>query len=84
MKRDECELSKQMIERVSDIGRIEILLKEVMDSELFDDLSKHNPYWQDTDRAKAEDRLYEIRCRLSGIQDGLWSVMEIINKDYSL
>ena len=84
MKSDDYELARQMIDKISDIGRIEILLKEVLDNELFDDLSKHNPYWQDTEQAKAEDRLYQIRWKLSAIKDGLWSVMEVINKDYSL
>ena len=73
-------LFTEIIDRIEDIGRARQKLKSILDTEVFDNLSKHNPYWESKDEEMSE-RLYEIRMSLSCLNDNLWDLWAILNKE---
>ena len=79
---DHVDAVNAMICRIEDIGRIEVILRNVLDNDVFDDLSKHNKYFH-SDGMEDENKLYDLRCKLVGIQDGILEGLAVINKDYS-
>lgn len=74
------DLAKKMVSRIEDIGRAQGTLKMILDHEVFDRLSKHNPYWDSIDPDAAE-KLDEIRRMLSCVSDNLWDLWAILRKD---
>ena len=73
-------LFKEMIDRVEDIGRARQKLKSILDTEMFDNLSKHNPYWESKDEEMSE-KLYDIRMSLACLNDNLWDLWAILNNE---
>jgi hypothetical protein len=58
-----------LVERIVAIGRAQQKMREILDHEIFDTLSKHNPYWDHDTDSEVADKLDTIRRQLSGIQD---------------
>ncbi len=73
-------LPEQMISRIQDIGRAQEKLQSILDDDMFDNLSKHDPYWHPTADEEV-DRFYDIRMKMSFLHENLWKVMGILNKD---
>jgi hypothetical protein len=71
---------KLMITRIEDIGRIKEKMRLVLDNQLFDDLSKHNPYFH-SENVLEGDKLDDIRMRLGCLLDQLIEIYEILNQD---
>ena len=71
---------KAMIDRIEDFGRAQERLKLVLGHELFDNLSKHNPYWESEHDVESE-KLYDVRCKLGCILDNLWDVWAVLKRD---
>ena len=78
MNEDCC---KYLVKRVELLGKIEILLKNVLQNPAFENLSKHNPYWGSGDEEEDADSLDETRLRLSFIEQQLCDIMELIYHD---
>lgn len=74
------DLSDKILKRIQDMGRIEERIKSILDQEIFEQLSKHNPYW-DSEDEKTCDKFYDLRMTLSAIYDNLWDIMGIIRKE---
>lgn len=78
-------MNSEIIKRLEDLGECRQRLKEVLNNELWKDLSKHNPYWDSEDDSTA-DKLYDIRCSLSWVEERLWDVFSLLqgNKEDEL
>ena len=71
------QLEDKMISRIKDMGRVQERLKAILDDEIFDTLSKHNPYW-DSKHEPECDKLDDLRRKFSCFQDNLWDIMGIL------
>lgn len=69
-----------MITRIEDIGRARQLLKSVLEDPIFDMTNKHNVYWESNHEAEHQ-KLDDLRCKISGINDNLWAVLGILEKE---
>ena len=69
-----------LLRRIEDIGRAREILSGIMDMDVFDDLSKHNQYWE-SEHEKESDKLFEIRMKISHLQDGLGNLYEILSNE---
>ena len=74
-------MKSQIISKLKDLGRIEERLKTILDMDIFDRLNKHDSYWSNDN--DAADRLYDLRPVLMGIEQELWDIVELINRDYN-
>lgn len=74
----QTDLGRELVNCLQDMGRAYEKLKSSLDSELFNDLSKHNPYWESAHEPES-DKLYDIRCRLSCLSDTLWDVVGLLD-----
>lgn len=63
-----------VIRRLEEIGVVREKLDVLMEDEIWLDLSKHNPYWHSDD-----DRLNDVRMKLSCISDKLWEIRGILH-----
>ncbi len=77
---DASGLSLAILGRIQDIGRAQEKLQSILDDDMFDNLSKHDPYWHPT-IGEEIDRLYDIRMKMSFLHENLWKVMGILNKN---
>ena len=59
-----------LIKKIQEVGAALYILEEMINHEIFDNLSKHNPYWHSESEEDSE-KLYEIRCKLSYLEDKL-------------
>lgn len=79
-----AQMSTQMIpdalDRIESIGEARYRLISLLDNELFDDLSKHNPYW-DSKYENECDKLYTIRCALKWLEEELLEIVSVLNKE---
>lgn len=73
-------LEKEMIARIEDIGRAHEKLKHILDHDIFDTLSKHDPYWHSENEPESE-KLHEIRMKVSFLHDSLGDLYEILIRD---
>lgn len=80
MYEEEKTFPKELLRRIQDHGRIEEKLKVLTDHEIFDNLSKHNPYWESTDEVAAE-KLHDIRMQLSYILEQIYEITSIATYD---
>lgn len=69
-----------MLNRIADLGRAQERLKTILDDEIFNNLSKHNAYWE-SEHEKEDEKLYDIRCKLSCLLDNLWDLFAILRKE---
>lgn len=72
--------SMGMISRIEDIGRAQNKLKTILDNDVFDTLSKHNPYWHSEHDIEA-DKLDEVRRQLSCLNDNLWDLWAVLRQE---
>jgi hypothetical protein len=66
-----------VIDRLKDIGKAESRLERILDDDMLNTTSKHNPYWDHPDEA-VSDKLEDIRISLRCLSDNLWDVMQIL------
>ena len=69
-----------VISRLEDIGRAQARLKSILDDEIFENLSKHNPYWDSKHELEA-DKLDDLRRKISCLSDNLWDLWTILRKE---
>lgn len=74
------QLEDKMISRIKDLGRAQERLKMILDDEIFDTLSKHNPYWDSKYEPEA-DKLDDLRRKFSCLSDNLWDIMGILRTE---
>ena len=73
-------LPTAMISRIEDIGRAQQKLKTILDEDIFDITSKHNPYWNSKHEEESE-KLDDLRRKISCLNDNLWDLMTILQRD---
>lgn len=67
---------KEVVKKLMDFGKVEQILSEVLEYEIFDDISKHSPYWQ-SENSEFEEKLYEIRSQLVFLEEKLFDALTI-------
>ncbi len=60
------------------LGKAQEKTGKILDDDIFQDLSKYDPYW-DSDHEKEAEKLDDIRRKLSFFRDSLYDVYEIIH-----
>jgi len=65
-----------VIRRLEEIGVAREKLDVVMEDDIWLDLSKHNTYWHSDD-----EKLNDVRMKLSYISDKLWEIIGILHGD---
>lgn len=75
----EC-ICKCFIKRIEDIGQAKEMLKNILECDLFDNLSKHNPYWE-SDYEVEYDKLYDLRMKLSSLEEKLLDLNMILSSE---
>lgn len=73
-------LPTAMISRIEDIGRARQAMYAILDNELFEHRSKHDPFWE-SETLQDMDKLQNVRMKLSFMYDSLCEVLEILNND---
>lgn len=73
-------LPMAVIARLEDIGRAQAKLHMILESEILEDLSKHNNFWLDAE-IDTEEKLQDIRMKLSCLSDNLWDLWAILRKE---
>jgi len=76
----EGSICSYLVSRMADIGRAQERITNILDDEIFRNLSKHNPYWHSEHDIEA-DKLHDVRCKLSCMMDNLWDLWSILKKD---
>lgn len=71
----------EMINFIKNAGRAEEKLSSVLGNELFDNLSKHNPFWDSEDEETA-DKLDGIRMKLIFLNEEIFDAYAFLaNKE---
>lgn len=73
-------LEQAIIRKIQSIGSAHTQLKSILESPLFEHLSKHDPYWN-SDSEEIADKLYEIRCQINCLHDNLWDTISTLVGD---
>lgn len=71
-------MDSQLIKHLHGVGQAQLRIKELLARDIFDTLSKHNPYWDSEHEAEGE-KLEDARCALNGIQCELWEIQEALS-----
>lgn len=77
---ENSELSRQIIKRLEAIGEIKVKITEVVNHEIFDELSKHDEWWHSI-HSEESDKLDEIRRTFIELQTQLWNIQDIIDRE---
>jgi hypothetical protein len=72
--RDKFEEKRDLIDYLLHIGEARHILSQLLHNDLFDNLSKHNPYWSET--VDAIEKLNSIRLSLYEIKESLFDINE--------
>ncbi len=73
-------LEDKMISQIKDMGRIQEKLNVLRSDEIFDNLSKHNQYFDSQYELEA-DKLDDLRRKLACIRESLDEILNILEKD---
>lgn len=73
-------MSSYPFKKLEDLGAVKEVMKEILSNEIFDDLSKHSTYWQ-SEHVKEDEKLHDIRLRLSCHQERLYDLQEILYRN---
>ena len=71
---------KDVVNKLLKVGRAYQLIILLLDDDIFDSLSKHDPYWQDEDET-VDDKLHQLRCKIQHMSDQLWDVIALIDTE---
>ncbi len=72
-----CPSKCSFVSRLEDMGRARQFLEGVLDNDVFEKTSKHNPYWESEHEIEA-DKLDDLRMTLTCLNDNLWELMQIL------
>jgi len=75
-----CCSSSAIINRLIAIGTAKEKILQLLDADYFDELSKHNDYW-DSSHGEEGDKLDECRMRFKHVYEVLWDVIGLLNCD---
>lgn len=72
-------MHKDLIKHLHNIGKAQLLVKQLLDKEIFETLSKHNDWWVPCNLEEGFEKLDDVRCTLNGIQYELWEIQEALS-----
>lgn len=70
-----------LISRIEDIGRCREKLSIIINDDIFETLSKHNPFWESVYEKEGE-KLEELRFKFRQLQDSLLSLQNILENQH--
>jgi len=70
-----ADLSLAMIEQIQKSGRAIEILGAITNDEIFDTLSKHNPWWDDS------EKLQDLRFKFQWIEDQIHKAITMMQVD---
>lgn len=73
-------LPAAMISRIEDIGRARQAMETILNDELFERRSKHDPIW-DAETLQDMEKLQNVRMKLIFMYDSLCEILEILSND---
>ncbi len=73
----ECPKKCMLVSRIEDLGRARQFLQSMLEHEIFDKTSKHNPYWESVHEAEC-DKLQDLRMIITCLNDNMWELMQIL------
>ena len=76
-EKDDC-IGRHLVNSLQDMGRAHEKLKMALENPVFDNLSKHCPFWHSEHDDEA-NKLYETRCRVIGLSEILGDVLELLD-----
>lgn len=74
-------LSTAICKKLESIGIAREKLRLVLENEVFNDLSKHNPWWTSIHEVE-DDKLDDLRRKLSCLNDELWEIVSTLEEDH--
>lgn len=63
--------------RLETIGKIHMMLMEILKDDIFHNISSSNPYWKAKDMVE-QDKLENVRGKLNCLRDNLWEIIHVI------
>lgn len=75
-------INKDTIRFIQNTGKAVVALREIVESSIFEYLSKHNPYWQSEHELEA-NKLNEIRITLNDLYDKIYGAMVLLYPETS-
>jgi hypothetical protein len=72
---------KYTVKALISIGRAQKLVDEVVNHPLFENLSKHNPWWS-SEHEKEDELLSDIRCQLMSLNDQICDIAGELHQEY--
>ena len=73
-------LPNDMISRLQNAGKAQDRIIKLLDDEIFESTSKHNPYWHSKHEEEA-DKLDDLRRKISCFHDNLWDIVQLLRKE---
>lgn len=71
-------LSALILDRMQDIGIAKERLSALLDDDIFNDLFKHNPWWESEHEAES-DKLHDLRMKLGYFSEKMWEIWHILD-----
>jgi hypothetical protein len=79
-EKTEISLPKAMIEVIIRLGRAQQLLRHLLDDEIWDNLSKHNPKWE-SEHEREDEILHDVRIKLAFVNDHLHDICYLLQPE---
>lgn len=80
MEHPKADLALSLLESIQKSGRAIEILRKITQDDIFDMLSKHNPWW-DHDDEKTHYKLEDLRCKFKWIEEEIRKAMDLIEVD---
>lgn len=77
----EYSFQSPIVERLISVGEALAILKYLQELPVFQNISKHNPYWESS-HSEEDDKLHDIRLSLSHIDNIISDVRAILRGDH--
>lgn len=82
MSPDKCDcLSRQVVDRLITVGRVYEMIKAIFDYSVFDNLSKHDPFWNG-ECVDFHHRMDQMRMQLGAIHQDIGKILEVIEDQH--
>jgi|SRR6185503_9461591 len=80
MEPPKADMALSLIESIQKSGRAIEILHKILEDDIFDTLSKHNPWWTHEDE-KIYEKLDDLRCKFMWVEEEIRNAMYLIEVD---
>jgi len=80
MEPPKADMALSLIQSVQKSGRAIEILQKILENDIFDTLSKHNPWWTDKDE-KIYEKLDDLRRKFMWIEEEIRNAINVIEVD---